>query len=114
MRLRTYCSLALLLVYVLGIVTPMEHHHLDDVMGSGRAVLMQHEDADHCKHVPLAVYGDCALCAMYNGKATEAVSASPVLGAPFREVVCAVQQPYFHSLHFLSSQSHRGPPASMA
>ncbi len=111
---RKYYVLALLLVYALGIVLPMEHDHPEDVTGSGRAVLTQHEDADNCRHIPVSDHNECALCSTYNGRATGAVSGSPVLSAPFREAVCAVQQPYFHSLHFLSSQSHRGPPALAA
>jgi hypothetical protein len=105
-----YGAFALFIVYSIGIVMPMEHHHAEDATGSGRVTVTQHEDADHCKHIPLSAHDDCALCSTHNGRTAAAVSYTPIFSTTVRTVGFLLQDPYFHSLLFLSSQTHRGPP----
>jgi hypothetical protein len=108
---KKYCTFVILVVYCFGLAVPMVHHHAEDATGSGRYTVAPHADADHCKHIPIAAHDDCALCSTHNGKAAAAVSYTPIFSSPVRALTFLVQDPYSHRLHFLSSQTHRGPPS---
>lgn len=113
-QIKQYCLYALLIVYSVGIAIPHTHHHDEDVWGSGNVTLGQHEDADHCHHIPVGEHTDCALCASSNTKAVVVSSGLTLGNSLVGRIEFVIQDSAYRSYHFLSSQPHRGPPSVVA
>jgi hypothetical protein len=110
-RLKKYCTAALLFVYCIGIAVPLEHRHNEDATGTGAAAVSQHADADHCRHLPVAAHADCAVCAASVGRAVVVTTGTAVV-SPLADEIHYTTLGYIASpFHFLSTQSHRGPPS---
>jgi hypothetical protein len=87
------------------------HDHPILISGSFNSQLFPHEDADHCKHIPLSEHSECGICLSSHSRiAPDQIS----LDFGKVQVVGTVPTITFSHLiqdHLLYSFSRRGPPS---
>ena len=87
------------------------HDHPILIGGSFEARFFPHEDADHCKHIPLSEHSECSICLSAHSRiAPDQISLDfgevQVVGA-----VPTITFPHLIQNHLFNSFSRRGPPA---
>jgi hypothetical protein len=88
------------------------HNELFIFSGSAEQQVFPHQDADHCRHIPLSANADCPICLSHQSSTTpDHISFLSVQLQIVGKSVAIPDVPLLHS-HLLQSFSRRGPPAS--
>jgi hypothetical protein len=87
------------------------HDHPILTSGSFEARLFPHEDADHCKHIPLSEHSECGICLSSQSRIAPDLISLDFGGVQVVGTLPIITFPHLIQNHLFSSFSRRGPPA---
>ena len=104
-------TLFLILSHLLGFgLHSIFHNDIFYYSSSHQQQVFPHEDADHCKHIPLAEHSDCPICLSHN---SGTISNQNLFDNGQLQIVGSTQilplVPFLQT-HLFGSFSRRGPP----
>jgi hypothetical protein len=107
-----YIVFAIVCLQFVGFFAPIHTHADEFLVGNSHEIqqIVQHGDADHCKHLPLSHEKDCILCSI---SLQQSFKHSPfVFTIEYKESETVIDSQHSNIPNFLVSHSisHRGPP----
>ncbi len=87
------------------------HDHPILISGSFEAQLFPHEDADHCKHIPLSEHSECGICLSSHSRIAPDQISLDFGNVQVVGTLPIITFPHLIQNHLFNSFSRRGPPA---
>jgi len=104
-------SLFLILSHLLGFgLHSVFHNDFPVYSSSPQQQVFPHEDADHCKHIPLSEHAECPICISHQSRIVS--DQNPFFSARLQIIGKTEVVPLVPALqpHLFGSFSRRGPP----
>jgi hypothetical protein len=86
------------------------HNDLIVFFGSQEHQVFPHEDADHCKHIPLSEHSECNICLSSQSRIVPDQISLNLGEIQIVGTAVTISSPLFTQDHLFGSFSRRGPP----
>lgn len=105
-------ALFLILSHLLGFgLHSVFHNDLIVFSSSWEHQVFPHEDADHCKHIPLSEHSECNICLSSHSRIVPDQISLNLGGVHVVGAAAAISSPLLTQDHLFGSFSRRGPPS---
>ena len=108
-------ALTLILSHLLGFgLHSVFHNDIFLYSSSQQQQVFPHEDADHCKHIPLAEHSDCPICLSHNSGTVSTQNFFDNGQLQIVDKIEIVPSVPLLQTHLFGSFTRRGPPSFLA